>query len=312
MGTAGHDRAPAQQGIPQALAGLEEVGIEAEGGGGAGARARRQGPGGVVGPVAPHLAEGLEQAIKGQAKFRQPLPIKGRHRDRVALLPQLADGDPQGLARVLHAGGGGGHQGHPRAIPAAVAGRQDLGLQSDGIEHLPADGHQHIREGPQADPAPLQAARIGAPVLAARHDPVGVGGIDLVVADGQARLARESIPHHPGLPEGEVAGGGPAWGGFPLRTTNAPEEMHEQGPLPQAPARRRLAGRNQGRAQESAPLEGCRAPVIAVEEGHGGFGAGHHLRWGELEKGIGMERLNGEHPIGRRGPLDQPALPIQR
>ena len=314
VSAARQQRPPAEQHIQGLLTGLERPALA------------RQHQAAVVHPVGAHPAEGGEQMVESQAQPSQTLALgrAGRHdglpgrriHDRDlrlprALLLQLLQGDPQGLGGILHAGGGGGHQGHPPAVAAAVARRQQLRLQGDGIEHLRAERDQRIGEGARAEPAALQIAAVGTPVLAAGDDAVGIVGIDLVVPDLQARLAAERILHHAGLAEGEVAGDGPARDRFAISAADAAEQMHQQGPIARLPLQRGRPVRQQGGAGEGAADQLRRTPAAAQQPREAGLGAADLLPGPGREQGARLERLSGEHAVGGGGSLDPPALAIR-
>ena len=300
VGAAGQHRVPAEQHISQLLAALKA------------AAAAIQAAGGVVAPIGARTAEGGEPAVKGRGQPGQPLLVARHEIAEGLVLAQLLDGDPQGLAGILHTGGGRGDHRHPATIAAAVAGGQDLGLEGQGIEHPRLHRHQHIREGARAQPAALQVAGVGAPVLAAGHDAVGIVGVDLVVADRQPGLTAHGVAHHLGLAEGEVPRGGPEGAGLGLGAADPAEQMDQQGPLPHLPARRDHPIGHQGGGVQAAGLALGGAPVGHTQMVEAGGRAVPLALGREGRDPAGLQGLHGEHAITGRRPLDLPALLVER
>ena len=126
VGAARQQRAPAEQHIAEALAGLE--GIAGLGAGSCGNSEGAEGGAGVAIPVAAHPAKGFQQAIEGHSQLVE-LPLLGiRELAAGSVLAQLLDRDPERLGGILHAGGGGGDEGDAAAVAAAIAGGDQLRL----------------------------------------------------------------------------------------------------------------------------------------------------------------------------------------
>jgi hypothetical protein len=94
----------------------------------------------------------------------------------------------------------GGRQGFVAGTGAGdLVGAQDPPQRRQQLWILP---HQHIRDRPQPQPAPLQIAAPGTPFLAAGHDPIEIVGVDLVVTQVEARLTAKGVGDHLRLAEG--------------------------------------------------------------------------------------------------------------
>jgi DNA polymerase-3 subunit delta' len=81
-----------------------------------------------VAPIGARTAEGGEPAVKGRGQPGQPLLVARHEIAEGLVLAQLLDGDPQGLAGILHTGGGRGDHRHPATIAAARLSGGDLEL----------------------------------------------------------------------------------------------------------------------------------------------------------------------------------------